>query len=150
MGGEVAQSAGEKCACGYLWCNKVYVVCLSCLKFHAVFIAIHPDLPTLRSNTVFMWVTVLAYMALQCLADAPGVTQIIYPFGPAGDPDDGVQYMRVLDRRRVLSDSCSTYLHEFHCFPADYHAYMAGKPCVSLGNYRTTSTESRKTIIIGP
>ncbi|KAL3142735.1 hypothetical protein ABBQ38_003035 [Trebouxia sp. C0009 RCD-2024] len=32
-------------------------------------------------------------------ADAPGVTQIIYPFGPAGDPDDGVQYMRVLDRR---------------------------------------------------
>ena len=42
-----------------------------------------------------------AYMALQCLADAPGVTQIVYPFGPDGDPDDGVQYMRVLDRRQV-------------------------------------------------
>ena len=34
-----------------------------------------------------------------CPADAPGVTQIVYSFGPDGDPDDGVQYMRVLDRR---------------------------------------------------
>lgn len=32
-------------------------------------------------------------------ADAPGVSQVVYPFGPDGDPDDGVQYMRVLDRR---------------------------------------------------
>ena len=41
-------------------------------------------------------------MALQHFADAPGVSQIVYPFGPDGDPDDGVQYMRVLDRRCML------------------------------------------------
>ncbi|KAL0051641.1 hypothetical protein WJX82_011053 [Trebouxia sp. C0006] len=32
-------------------------------------------------------------------ADLADVSQIVYPFGPNGDPDDGVQYMRVQDRR---------------------------------------------------
>lgn len=32
-------------------------------------------------------------------ADAPGVTHIVYPFGPNGDPDDGLQYMRKLTSR---------------------------------------------------
>lgn len=32
-------------------------------------------------------------------ADAPGVTHQIQPFGPKGDPDDGVQYMRNLGKR---------------------------------------------------
>ena len=26
----------------------------------------------------------------------PGVTHVVYPYGPEGDPDDGVQYMRTL------------------------------------------------------
>ena len=29
----------------------------------------------------------------------PGVTHVVYPYGPEGDPDDGVQYMRTLGRR---------------------------------------------------
>ena len=72
-------------------------------------------------------------MALQCLADAPGVTQIVYPFGPDGDPDDGVQYMRVLDRRQVSFDSCWTYL--LVLIASDVITYLADKPCLSPGNY---------------
>jgi hypothetical protein len=34
-----------------------------------------------------------------CAADAPGVTHIIHPFGPEGDPDDGNIYMRVQEFR---------------------------------------------------
>ncbi len=33
--------------------------------------------------------------------DIADISQIVYPFGPNGDPDDGVQYMRVQDRRSV-------------------------------------------------
>ena len=33
--------------------------------------------------------------------DIADVSQIVYPFGANGDPDDGVQYMRVQDRRSV-------------------------------------------------
>ena len=32
-------------------------------------------------------------------ADIQDLSQIVYPFGPNGDPDDGVQYMRVQERR---------------------------------------------------
>ena len=32
-------------------------------------------------------------------ADDPSVTHIVYPFGPEGDPDDGVQYLRSLELR---------------------------------------------------
>ena len=31
--------------------------------------------------------------------DDPAVTHIVYPFGPEGDPDDGVQYLRSLEMR---------------------------------------------------
>lgn len=31
--------------------------------------------------------------------DDPSVTHIVYPFGPEGDPDDGVQYLRSLESR---------------------------------------------------
>ena len=31
-------------------------------------------------------------------ADSPGVTHVVYPFGPSGDPDDGQQYLRALER----------------------------------------------------
>ncbi len=37
--------------------------------------------------------TVLAF------AETPGVTHIVYPFGPKGDVDDGVEYIRCLDNR---------------------------------------------------
>ncbi|GAB4819040.1 hypothetical protein N2152v2_006086 [Parachlorella kessleri] len=30
-------------------------------------------------------------------ADAPGVTHVVFPFGPKGDPDDGKQYLRTLE-----------------------------------------------------
>ena len=43
-------------------------------------------------------------------ADSTGVTHIVYPFGPNGDPDDGVQYMRVQDRRC----SCHSCLAAFY------------------------------------
>ena len=33
------------------------------------------------------------------IADAPGVTHQVQPFGPKGDPDDGVQYMRNLGKK---------------------------------------------------
>ena len=46
-------------------------------------------------------------------ADAPGVSQVVYPFGPDGDPDDGVQYMRVLDRR-YLSPMALSFLALSH------------------------------------
>ncbi|GFH24676.1 uncharacterized protein HaLaN_22519, partial [Haematococcus lacustris] len=32
-------------------------------------------------------------------ADDPGVTHVVFPFGPKGDPDDGQQYMRVLSHK---------------------------------------------------
>lgn len=32
-------------------------------------------------------------------ADDPSVTHIVYPFGPEGDPDDGLQYLRSLEMR---------------------------------------------------
>lgn len=32
-------------------------------------------------------------------ADDPSVTHIVYPFGPDGDPDDGLQYLRSLETR---------------------------------------------------
>lgn len=30
-------------------------------------------------------------------ADQPGVTHVVFPFGPKGDPDDGKQYLRTLE-----------------------------------------------------
>lgn len=32
-------------------------------------------------------------------AETPGVTHIVYPFGPKGDVDDGVEYIRSLEKR---------------------------------------------------
>jgi hypothetical protein len=32
-------------------------------------------------------------------AETPGVTHIVYPFGPKGDVDDGLEYMRCLEKR---------------------------------------------------
>ena len=29
----------------------------------------------------------------------PSITHMVYPFGPEGDPDDGVQYLRSLETR---------------------------------------------------
>lgn len=34
--------------------------------------------------------------------DAPGVTHIVVPFGPAGDPDDGQTYLRAQERQGGL------------------------------------------------
>lgn len=34
-------------------------------------------------------------------ADAQGVTHVVLPFGPKGDPDDGQQYLRTLEVRRL-------------------------------------------------
>jgi SWIRM-associated domain at the N-terminal len=34
--------------------------------------------------------------------NAVGLTHVVYPFGPDGDPDDGEEYMRVQVRRRAL------------------------------------------------
>ena len=50
-------------------------------------------------------------IAVQCCADTPGVSQIVYLFGPDGDPDDGVQYMRTegefsSGRDACLADQC--------------------------------------------
>ena len=28
---------------------------------------------------------------------APGVTHVVYPYGPKGDPDDGQEYLRTLE-----------------------------------------------------
>ena len=33
------------------------------------------------------------------VAEVPGVTHIVYPFGPKGDPDDGQEYLRCLEKR---------------------------------------------------
>ncbi len=41
------------------------------------------------------------------VTDAPGVTHQIQPFGPKGDPDDGVQYMRNLGKRSAIP--CKNY-----------------------------------------
>ena len=39
-------------------------------------------------------------------AETPGVTHIVYPFGPKGDPDDGQEYLRCLEKRcSALADS---------------------------------------------
>lgn len=35
------------------------------------------------------------------IADDPTVTHIVFPFGPDGDPDDGVQYLRSLAARLI-------------------------------------------------
>ncbi|RMZ55318.1 hypothetical protein APUTEX25_003456 [Auxenochlorella protothecoides] len=32
----------------------------------------------------------------------PGVTHVVYPFGPKGDPDDGQTYLRALEKRGAL------------------------------------------------
>ena len=32
-------------------------------------------------------------------SEDPAVTHIVYPFGPEGDPDDGIQYLRSLEMR---------------------------------------------------
>jgi len=34
---------------------------------------------------------------LRAAAADPNTTHIVYPFGPKGDPDDGKEYMRVLE-----------------------------------------------------
>ncbi len=49
------------------------------------------------------------------------VSQIVYPFGPNGDPDDGVQYMRVQDRRYMpVIHACGTCLWcMLSCEPQD-------------------------------
>eukprot|EP00803_Ostreobium_quekettii_P007065 evm.model.scf_1407.2 EVM.evm.TU.scf_1407.2 scf_1407:7799-21268(+) len=39
-------------------------------------------------------------------ADAPSVTHVVYPFGASGDPDDGQQYLRALERCNE-----TTYVH---------------------------------------
>lgn len=51
-------------------------------------------------------------------AESGGVTQIVYPFGPNGDPDDGVQYMRVQERRCALISCCTCFeLEPCHPLP---------------------------------
>ena len=32
-------------------------------------------------------------------AEIPGVTHVVYPFGAKGDPDDGQEYLRCLEKR---------------------------------------------------
>ena len=46
-----------------------------------------------------------------CLfAETPGVTHIVYPFGAKGDPDDGQEYLRCLEKRSVpLAQSTSLF-----------------------------------------
>ncbi len=39
----------------------------------------------------------------QVAAGAPGVTHVVFPFGPEGDPDDGREYMRTLRRACALA-----------------------------------------------
>ena len=32
-------------------------------------------------------------------AEIPGVSHVVYPFGAKGDPDDGQEYLRCLEKR---------------------------------------------------
>lgn len=50
--------------------------------------------------------------------DAPGVTHIVYPFGPNGDPDDGLQYMR-----KLTSRGSKALVHWWYA-PDSYDAYI--------------------------
>lgn len=34
---------------------------------------------------------------------APGLTHVVYPFGPGGDPDDGKEYLRTQEFRQNLA-----------------------------------------------
>jgi SWI/SNF related-matrix-associated actin-dependent regulator of chromatin subfamily C len=57
-------------------------------------IFVRPDCP----NTSLLRHTVTKLGAeLAHAEDAPGVTHVIYPYGPKGDPDDGQEYLRTLE-----------------------------------------------------
>lgn len=43
-------------------------------------------------------------------AETPGVTHIVYPFGPKGDPDDGQEYLRCLEKRYLALASLNPVL----------------------------------------
>ncbi len=36
--------------------------------------------------------------------DGAGVTHVVFPFGPKGDPDDGKQYLRTMEVRGWLQE----------------------------------------------
>lgn len=70
------------------WPSQQVNICVACMCLKLQLIT------NTMPSSIFACMT-----AVQCCAETPGVSQIVYPFGPDGDPDDGVQYMRVLDRR---------------------------------------------------
>ncbi|KAK9830209.1 hypothetical protein WJX72_010310 [[Myrmecia] bisecta] len=55
---------------------------------------------------------------LAVTADTPGITHFVVPFGPGGDPDDGVQYQRVFKRRGP-----EAYVHWWY-YPDSYDEWI--------------------------
>ncbi|KAJ9510756.1 hypothetical protein QJQ45_027605 [Haematococcus lacustris] len=55
-------------------------------------------------------------------ADDPGVTHVVFPFGPKGDPDDGQQYMRVLSHKGMYATVHWWYLPDSYDEQLPLHA----------------------------
>ena len=92
--GEVAASQGGRMIRPIVYCScRLPLPCLGQPFYHTV--------QRQASEVSYNTLSCLAFFdpsGTECvsLADSPGVTHIVKPFGPSGDPDDGVQYMRNL------------------------------------------------------
>lgn len=80
------------------------------------------------------------------VAEVPGVTHIVYPFGLKGDPDDGQEYLRCLEKRCpvvcsspsnhvelcILEDSCKLQALASAICAQDANWFLSGLFCNSL------------------